>query len=206
MAYKQTPGRGNGKKTGGGLSPMLMGGSPMYQKKRESGVTPERIELAKKAVKSYKSNKKLSERDLQIEGAAAMDSIIARKDAGDTYTKRDLAKIGNKAAERTRKESGATTTVKRKEVVGKKGYEDKYTRTPVKQMSKLKSGKSPAKQVSKMPTDKLARDKRPTDTMERNRGGAEPVLRKPGGRTPDVNGTAPRPKASKKAPMKMKKC
>lgn len=206
MAYKQTPGRGNGKKTGGGLSPMLMGGSPMYQKKRESGVTPERIENARKAVKSYKSNNKLSERDLQIEGAAAMDSIIARKDAGDIYnTKRELAKIGNKAANKTRKESGATTTVKKTEVVGKKGYEDKYTRTPAKQMSKLKSGKSPAKQVSKTPTFK-AGGKRATDTMERNRSGIEPTSRKPEGRTPDVNGTAPRPKADKKAPMKMKKC
>lgn len=180
MAYKQTPGRGNGMKTGGGLSPMLMGGSPMYQKKRESGVTPERIENAKKAVKSYKSNNRLSERDLQIEGAAAMDSIIARKDAGDTYTKRELAKIGNKAANRTRKESGATTTVKKTEVVGKKGYEDKYTRTPAKQMSKLKSSKSPAKQTSKMPAKKVSA----TITTERTIG----------------------PKASKKAPMKMKKC
>jgi hypothetical protein len=31
MAYKQTPGRGNGKKTGAGISPMLMSGSAMYQ-------------------------------------------------------------------------------------------------------------------------------------------------------------------------------
>jgi len=33
MAYKQTPGRGNGMKTGGGIPPTLMSGSAMYQKK-----------------------------------------------------------------------------------------------------------------------------------------------------------------------------
>ena len=32
MAYKQTPGRGNSTKTGSGISPTLMGGSPMKQK------------------------------------------------------------------------------------------------------------------------------------------------------------------------------
>lgn len=175
MAYKQTPGRGNGMKTGSGLSSALL-----QTKKRESGVTPERTEAAQKAVKSYKSNRGLSERDLQIEGAAAIDSIIARRDAGDTYSKRELAKIGNKAANRTRKESGATTTVKKTQVEGKKGFEDKYARTPAKQMSKLKSGKSPAKQVSKMPAKKVSA----TITTERTMA----------------------PKASKKAPMKMKKC
>jgi hypothetical protein len=183
MAYKQTPGRGNGMKTGSGLSSALL-----QTKKRESGVTPERIEAAQKAVKSYKSNRGLSERDLQIEGGAAMDSIIARRDAGDTYSKRELAKIGNKAANRTRKESGATTTVKKTQVEGKKGFEDKYTRTPAKQMSKLKSGKSPAKQMSKMPpisTSPRVKREKAAETMER---------------TKDM------PKAGKKAPMKMKKC
>jgi hypothetical protein len=47
-------------------------------------------------------------------------------------------------------------------------------------MSKLKSGKSPAKQMAKMPAKKVSA----TITTERTIG----------------------PKASKKAPMKMKKC
>jgi hypothetical protein len=193
MAYKQTPGRGNGKKTGGGLSPMLMGGSPMRQQTPKQKADLEKAAAnerrVNKAVGSYSSNKKLNKAELGIEWAAANDSIEASDKAGDFYTKRKKAQIGNKAAEATRKINNSTTSVKKTEVLGKKGYEDKYERvkaTPAKQMSKLKSSKSPAKQVSKMPAE----------TMERNRGG----------RSLEKNGTREMPKASKKAPMKKKSC
>jgi len=209
MAYTQTPGRGNGMKTGGGISSALLQKLTPKEKATNEKLKKEE-ERVDRAVNKYSSTKKMKGQELNIERAAAYDSIEASDKARDmNFTKREAAKIGNKSANATRKINDGATRVKRTEVVGKKGYEDKYERvkvTPAKQMSKLKSGKSPAKQVSKMPTNKLARDKRPTDTMERNRGGAEPTLRKPGGRTPDVNGTAPRPKANKKAPMKMKKC
>lgn len=190
MAYKQTPGRGNGMKTGSGISSALLQKNTAIEKAKSLE------DSAKKAVKSYASNKKLTGLDLGIETAAASDSISARIKAGDR-PKRELAKIGNKAANETRKANDSKFTVKKTQVEGKKGFEDKYTKTPVKQMSKLKSGKSPAKQVSKMPTAKAgsSRDKRPVDTMEKG-----------GGRTLERNGTKEMPKANKKAPMKMKKC
>jgi hypothetical protein len=165
MAYKQTPGRGNGKKTGGGLSPMLMGGSPMYQKKDpkvEAALS--KVRQAEEAAKKRASIKKLSERDRSIEVGAAMDSIEASNKAGDFFTKRQRAQIGNKAANKTRKKSGSSVTVTKTEVTGKKGKEDKYTQTPVKQMSKL------------------------------------------GVKKTSMTASASAPKASKKAPMKMKKC
>lgn len=57
MAYKQTPGRGNSKKTGAGISPMLMGGSAMYQTKKpvakkEEGFGDKVIGYVKKAEKA----------------------------------------------------------------------------------------------------------------------------------------------------------
>jgi hypothetical protein len=125
MAYKQTPGRGNSTKTGSGISPTLMGGSPMKQK------DPKKM--------------KMSEREISIERGASRDSIEASNKAGDLYTKRERAAIGNKAANKTREINKATTTVKKTQVVGKKGPEDKYTRTPAKQMAK----KMPMKQMKK---------------------------------------------------------
>ncbi len=157
MAYKQTPGRGNGMKTGSGIS------SALLQKNNAVEKAKALEDSAKKAVKSYSSNKKLTGRDLAIETAAASDSISARIKAGD-IPKRELAKLGNKAANETRKANDSKITVKKTQVVGKKGYEDKYTKSPAKQMSKL------------------------------------------GVKKTSMTSSSSAPKASKKAPMKMKKC
>lgn len=129
MAYKQTPGRGNGTKTGAGISPTLMSGSPMKQT----------------------DPKKMTLRELSIERGAKNDSIEASNKAGDVFTKRQKAAIGNKAANITRKINDAPTTVVKTQVEGKKGFEDKYTRTPAKQMAK----KSPMKQMDKMPMKQM---------------------------------------------------
>lgn len=158
MAYKQTPGRGNGIKTGSGISSALLQKNTAIEKAKSLE------DSAKKAVKSYASNKKLTGRDLAIETAAASDSISASKKAGDLFTKRQRAQIGNKAANETRKANDSKVTVKKTEIVGKKGYEDKYTKSPAKQMSKL------------------------------------------GAKKTSMTASASAPKASKKAPMKMKKC
>lgn len=228
MAYTQKPGRGNSKKTGGGLSPMLMGGSPMYQEKKKdpySGKT--RAELGNEIEKIGAENLRRvgAERIAKSDSTSAADN--ARK-LDKTLSKKMAARIGNEAANKTRTEKKIPRVNRGKYTDGSymvpSKFGDTYTRagqlerdfptglitayrksTPTKQMSKLKSGKSPAKQVSKMPPIKT-RDASPTNTMERNRSGIEPASRKPKGRTPDVNGTAPRPKADKKAPMKMKKC
>jgi len=151
MAYKQTPGRGNGTKTGAGISPTLMSGSPMRQEDPKVKKALGLVKAGEEAAKKRASIKKLSERDRGIEIGAATDSIEASNKAGDLCTKRQKAAIGNKAANKTRKESGATTTVTKTQVEGKKGFEDKYTRTPAKQMAK----KSPMKQMNKMPMKQM---------------------------------------------------
>jgi len=188
MAYKQTPGRGNGKKTGAGLSPMLMGGSPMYQKlgkKEQAAVDKAKKEEERvdRAVNKYSSTKKMKGQDLQIERAAAYDSIAASDKARNlNFSAKEAAKIGNKSANETRKINDGATRVTRTPS-GYSGKPDTYKRvnvTPNRQMSKLKSGKSPAKQMSKMPAKKVSA----TITAERTLA----------------------PKADKKAPMKMKKC
>jgi len=180
MAYKQTPGRGNGKKTGGGLSPMLMGGSAMYQKKDpkvEAALS--KVRQAEEAAKKRASIKKLSEKDRSIEVGAAMDSIEASNKAGDLFTKRQRAQIGNKAANKTRKESGSSITVTRTEVNGKKGKEDKYTQTP----AKMKVSKKTAYDIKEASNQKL----------------------KPGARKHYAENAQAAMK-NKKSPTKMKKC
>lgn len=144
MAYKQTPGRGNGMKTGSGISSALLQKNSAVEKAKALE------DSAKKAVKSYASNKKLTGRDLGVEVAAATDSISASKKAGDLFTKREKAQIGNKAANETRKANDSKVTVKKTEVVGKKGYEDKYTKSPAKQTVKPASKNIPMKQMSKL--------------------------------------------------------
>ena len=219
MAYKQTPGRGNSSKTGAGLSPMLMGGSPMYQQKKKDPYSGKSWGELGSEIENFASENK---KRVASEMIAKSDSTSAANNAmklDKTLSKKMAARVGNEAANKTRSEKKIPRVNRGKYTDGSymapSKLGDTYTRsgklekdfdtalikayrkaTPAKQMSKLKSGKSPAKQVSKMPTDN-ARDKRPADTMERNRGGAEPVLRKPGGRTPDTNGTAPRTKPSK---------
>lgn len=198
MAYKQTPGRGNGMKTGSGISSaLLQKKDPKTEAIKEKQKQTER--RVDEAVSKYKSIKKMTGQDLNIERAAAYDSIEAYDKARDkNFNKKDALRAGSKAANTGRRVNDGATRVKRTEVVGNKGYEDKYERvsvTPARQMSKLKSGKSPAKQVSKMPAN----------TMERRRAVAEPAS-SPKGRNLETNGTKAMPKASKKAPTKMKKC
>jgi hypothetical protein len=118
MAYTQTPGRGNSMKTGSGLSSALLQKSP---------------------------KKFLTEREISIEKGAKNDSIEASNKAGDLFTRRQRAQIGNKAANKTRAVNGSSVTVTKTEVEGKKGKEDKYKMTPAKQMSKLGGKKAPAK-------------------------------------------------------------
>jgi hypothetical protein len=134
MAYKQSPGRQAMPKTGRGIPPVLMSGSPMKQEK-ELEKDKKVSEAAKRTVKSFASNKKLGKRDLDIEFAAAKDSIVSRnkamKTAGRGMSETELADIGNKAANLTRKANESSVTVE-------KGKQDvrtgkiKYNKKPVK--------------------------------------------------------------------------
>lgn len=205
MAYTQKPGRGNSMKTGSGISPMLMGSSPMKQEKKKdpySGKT--RAELGNE-IESFAAENK---RRVGAERIAKSDSTSAANNAmklDKTLSKKMAGRIGNEAANKTRGSQKIPKVNRGKYTDGSymapSKFGDVYTRegqlerdfgvdllkayrkAPAKQMSKLKSGKSPAKQVSKMPAEKSTKD-----SMSKNKDMVK------------------EPKASKKAPMKMKKC
>ena len=212
MAYKQTPGRGNSKKTGSGISPMLMGGSPMYQEKKKDPYSGKTFRELGSEIENFAAENK---KRIASEMIAKSDSTSAANNAmklDKTLSKKMAGRIGNEAANKTRSEKKIPRVNRGKYTDG--GYMtpskfgDTYDRqgqlerdfptslvtafrkaSPTRQMSKLKSSKSPAKQVSKMPapsesSPRVKREKA-AQTMER---------------TKDI------PKASKKAPMKMKKC
>jgi hypothetical protein len=104
-------------------------GSPMKQ------VDPvqkakEQEDKAKKAVAGYKSNKKLNESELNIEVAAAKDSITAANPKNPhLYTMEEKQSMGNAAANKTRAFNSAGTTVEKSEVMDrKKGPKTVYKR------------------------------------------------------------------------------
>jgi hypothetical protein len=135
MAYTQNPGRGNSSKTGSGIpTPLLQTGKQVI----------DASDRAKSIVESYKSNKKLTPRDLDIEHAAATDSILAANpDKPYLYTSREKKQMGNKAANNTRKINNSSIRVDKKEVFNSKtGYEDAYNKRST---SPAQMKKTPAK-------------------------------------------------------------
>lgn len=116
MAYKQNPGRGNSPKTGHGIP------SPLKQDSEAS-----------KAVGKYKSNKKLGERDMSIEVAAASDSIsAARPNNPHLYTSKEKGEMGNVAANKTRTFNESSITVEKKSVLNPRtGYSNVFSKKSV---------------------------------------------------------------------------
>lgn len=116
MAYKQSPGRQMMPKTGAGIPPVLMCGSPMKQDKNIEK-SKQVAATAKRAVEKFKSNKKLGKKDYDIELAAAGDSIVARNkafiDSEGSAGKTMLDEISNKAANKTRSVNQSSVTVKK---------------------------------------------------------------------------------------------
>jgi hypothetical protein len=187
MAYTQKPGRGNDKKTGRGISPMLMGGSPMYQEKKKdpySGKT--RAQLGQEIEDFGAENK----RRVASEMIAKSDSTSAAGNAmklDKTLSKKMAGRIGNEAANKTRAEKKIPKVTRGRSVPLGAAYsdpknDDAYWRDSALDRdfptSLLRAyGKSPVNQVSKEAFKK-----------------------------PAMTSTTTGPKASKKAPMKMKKC
>lgn len=120
MAYLQTPGRGQFPKTGYGIPEELKQVDPEQAKKLE--------DRSKKAVESYKSNKSLSKSDLDIEKAAASDSIVAANPKNaHLFSAREKGAMGWEAAQATREANKSGKSVTKTEVFSKKtGYEDSY--------------------------------------------------------------------------------
>jgi len=147
MAYKQTPGRG--------ISSALLQKDP----KKEAALA--KIRQAEEAAAKRASIRKLTANDKSIEVGAAMDSIEASNKAGDLFTRKQRAAIGNQAANKTRKANNSSVTVKKTQVVGKKGPEDKYTQAPAQQRMKSTGKTPPAKQMAKkIPTKQMSKLKK----------------------------------------------
>lgn len=121
MAYKQNPGRGNSPKTGNGIP------SPFRQTSDE---VLSAADKASKIVAGRKSNKGLDMENLNIERAAATDSILASHPKNEhLYTAREKQQMGNQAGNATRKINDARTVVTRSEGYDSKvGNKDIYKR------------------------------------------------------------------------------
>lgn len=152
MAFKQTPGRNSMPKTGRGLAPTLMCGSPMKQVSKEQAAATAK---GRKVAESFKSNKKLNQRERDIEAAAATDSIMARK---GNFTRAELADMGNKAANRTRKANESRVSVEFK------GKRDKTTNDKVYEKSM-----SPMKQTSKEQAAAVEKGKKAAKSFKSNK-------------------------------------
>jgi hypothetical protein len=212
---------------------MLMGGSPMYQEKKKDPYSGKTFRELGSEIENFAAENK---KRIASEMVAKSDSTSAANNAmklDKTLSKKMAGRIGNEAANKTRSEKKIPRVNRGKYTDG--GYMtpskfgDTYDRqgqlerdfptslvtafrkaSPTRQMSKLKSGKSPAKQVSKMPSKSAEGEKTHQDRMGKmttaDRERIKTGSKRPEGRSLDKNGTAARPKADKKAPMKMKKC
>lgn len=111
--------------------------TPLRQDKKYLGAQKE----AEDIVKKRKSLRNLSEFEKSIETAAATDSIMAsRPKNAHLYTKREKERMGNKAANETRKVNKATTTVERgSKMDPKTGPTDTYKRKPASPTPQLKA-------------------------------------------------------------------
>lgn len=101
MAYKQTPGRGNMPKTGRGMSPALMGKSPMKQTNPRTG------RAMTKAQAGQEIDEVLSEnmRRRGVEALAKSDSTAVADKArllDPKMSKKMAARKGNEAANKRR--------------------------------------------------------------------------------------------------------
>jgi hypothetical protein len=109
MAYKQTPGRGNNKKTGYGI-PQVFDQSPMLQQKNKKTSMPKSEQTKEKYNISQALEDKINETSAEnkkrefVEGGAKSDSISAYKARGGTEYQNIMA--GNTAANATRAKAG----------------------------------------------------------------------------------------------------
>lgn len=104
--FKMKPGRGNMPKTGNGIPPTLMCGSPMKQTDPRSGIT--KAQAREKIEKTFAENS----RRVAAETVAKSDSTAAAKAAMIIGKSKKMAgRIGNKAANETRKKENIPTVV-----------------------------------------------------------------------------------------------
>jgi hypothetical protein len=161
MAYKQTPGRGNGMKTGGGISPALMYNSPMKQQKKKDPYSGKTWGELGSEIENFATENK---NRIASEMIAKSDSTSAANNAmklDKTLSKKMAARIGNEAANKTRSEKKIPRVNRGKYTDGWPGmdipskYGDAYSRAgqlerdfPTGLLTAYRKA-SPAKQVSK---------------------------------------------------------
>ena len=109
MAYKQTPGRGNNKKTGYGI-PQVFDQSPMLQAKNKktsvpkSEQTKENYNISQALEDKINETSKINKKRELAEGQSKFDSIFAYNSRGGTEYQNIMA--GNAAANATRTKAG----------------------------------------------------------------------------------------------------
>lgn len=109
MAYKQSPGRQSMPKTGRGISPTLMCGSPMKQKDPKTGMTKGQ---ARKEIDDVFSE---NARRVAAEAVAKSDSTSAADNArllDKNLSKKMAARKGNEAANTRRKQENIPQVVR----------------------------------------------------------------------------------------------
>jgi hypothetical protein len=111
--------------------------TPLRQDNKYLGAQKE----AEDIIKKRKSLKKFNEFEMGVEKAAATDSIMAsRPKNAQLYTKKEKERMGNKAANETRKVNKVTTTVERgSKMDPKTGPTDTYKRKPASPTPQLKA-------------------------------------------------------------------
>ena len=122
MGFKQAPGRSAFPKTGKGLSPNLMCGSPMKQTDPRSGIT--KSAAGKVIDKTFSENSK----KVAAEALAQSDSTSTAKAALVLGKSKKMAgRAGNLAANETRKKNNVPTVIQGRYTSGSQG--DAYWRT-----------------------------------------------------------------------------
>jgi hypothetical protein len=175
MAFKLDPGRGNRMKTGAGISPVLMTGSPMHQQKKTDPYTGKSWSELGTEIENFASE---NQRRLASERIAKNDSTSAANNAlkiDPKLSKKMAARIGNEAGNKTRTEKKIPVVKRGKEVEYGSAYSDPKNPDAYFRNSQLERDfptsllrayvkATPARQMSKGAVDKTAMvpaDKKP---------------------------------------------
>jgi hypothetical protein len=241
-------------KTGGGISPMLMGGSAMYQKNKPKTTTKQEEGLGTRIKKfgekldrslmgkspsggrqgntrqenisvgdysmditgpnAFRINKKTGSPAKQTKKPVAKKAPVKKEEGLGTRIKKFGEKLDRSLTGKS--PSGGSQGNSRQESISVGDYSMDITgpnafrinkktgaKSPAKQMSKLKSGKSPAKQC--FPTPEERRNNRLSGGREKKMQEKMPQTAAPGRPKPTTPKETPRSNPGK-TPVRMKKC
>lgn len=138
--FKMKPGRGNMPKTGNGIPPVLMSCSPMKQNEPKKGTDPKSDMTKAQAREKIDSIFSENSRRVAAEAIAKSDSTAAAKGAMLLgKAKKEAGRIGNEAANITRKKEGLPTVIRGREVSSGGVLNDPKNKDVYTRMGKLES-------------------------------------------------------------------